>query len=477
MSEGPRRRRVLSLTWRLVGGYTLAALGTLSLASYLLHRELRQKFEIENTHILADFINTVRAETLSHKGDLHEAEELITKSAGERQVAKYYGRLIHAEGRVLVETLQAGKMMPPREAFPPPLGIGEPVVKLIPATARSGDPVWIATALVERGGGHRPVEFQLALHIRHLEQWLDEYRNTLILMTAGATAATALLGWFITRRSLRPLREITSTAQRITAQGLSEQIGNQPWPQELSSLAAEFDRMLQRLRESFDRLSQFTADAAHEFRTPLNNLLGGTSLALARPRTPEDYRNLLETNLDEYHRLHHMMESLLFLARADNQRTVIRRESIAAAGALQEVEEFFSALAEDRGISIQRHGEGTVYAEPTLLRMALTNLVSNALRHSSKGGKIVLSATARDQGLEIAVEDHGEGIPAEHLPRVFDRFYRVEQSRANPTGNTGGSGLGLALVKTIMDLHDGTAEVESAVGHGTTFRLWFPPAD
>lgn len=470
-------RRALSLTWRLVAGYTLVALVTLSLASFLLHRGLRQKFEIENTHLLADFINTIRAETLSHNGDLHEAEELIAKSAGQRQVAKYYGRLIHAEGRVLVETPQASKMMPPRESFPPPIKADERVVHLTPATARSGDPVWIATALVERGGGHRPVEFQLALHIRHLEQWLEEYRNSLIVMTAAATAATALLGWFITRRSLRPLREITSTAQRITAQGLSEQIGNRPWPEELASLAAEFDRMLQRLRESFDRLSQFTADAAHEFRTPLNNLLGGTSLALARPRTPEDYRNLLETNLDEYHRLHHMMESLLFLARADNQRTVIKRENLPAAETLQEVEEFFSALAEDRGIVMACQATGTVYAEPTLLRMALTNLVSNALRHSPNGGKILLSAAPRGKGLEIAVEDSGEGIPAEHLPRVFDRFYRVEQSRANHTENTGGSGLGLALVKTIMDLHEGTAEVESAVGHGTIFRLWFPAAE
>ena len=156
--------------------------------------------------------------------------------------------------------------------------------------------------------------YQAALDNVHVVERLETYRLKLLAVVAGASVVTALLGWFITRRSLRPLKEITATAQRITATGLDEHIGGKAWPEELALLAVEFDRMLARLRDSFERLSQFTAGAAHEFRTPLNNLLGATSLALARPRSAEEYRVLLETNVEEYQRLTHMMDSLLFLA-------------------------------------------------------------------------------------------------------------------------------------------------------------------
>jgi two-component system, OmpR family, heavy metal sensor histidine kinase CusS len=235
--------------------------------------------------------------------------------------------------------------------------------------------------------------------------------------------------------------------------------------------------MLGRLRGSFERLSQFTADAAHEFRTPLNNLLGGTSLALSRPRSADDYRALLETNIEEYQRLSDMVERLLFLARADNAQTVVRRQPVEAVAALREVADFFSALAEERDIALTCEGGGKVTADPELLRMALTNLVSNALRHSPPGGSVRLTADDHDRGnLIIAVKDEGAGIAPEHLPRVFERFYRVDESRSTGGGLTGSSGLGLALVKTIMELHGGSVSVESTPGRGSVFRLLFPPS-
>lgn len=473
MPDSPTRVR--SITLRLIGGYTLAALIALSAASFFLHRGLKQRFEVAYTQLLTDCVDTVRRDIQARDGDLHEARELITQSAGSRQIGKYYCRLIHIEGRVIEETPGAGDYIPPAEAFSAPVAPGEPLTKLTAATAPNGHPVWIGSALVERAR-HRPMTFQLALDVRPLLGWLEDYRNNLILVTAAAAAAMALMGLFITRRSLRPLQEITAATQRITASGLGEHIGTRPWPRELASLAAEFDRMLERLRGSFDRLSQFTADAAHEFRTPLNNLLGGTSLALARPRSPEDYHNILEANLEEYHRLNHMMESLLFLARADNAQTVLKTESFETAALIQEVGEFFSALAEDRGIIIVCRGGGSLNADATLFRMALTNLLSNAIRHSPDGTTITVRAVESPDGLTVSVEDEGEGIDAEHLPRLFDRFYRAESSRTSHAGHSGHSGLGLALVKTIMDLHGGSVSVESAPGSGSCFRLHFPPS-
>lgn len=364
---------------------------------------------------------------------------------------------------------------PAQELFPKPVPPDQPVEKVLPGRSAEGSPALIAAAEVRRSEGRPSLVYQVALNSEHVEQWMDEYRRKLFVMVTGAVVATAFLGWFITRRSLRPLAEITATAQRITATGLDERIGGKVWPAELASLAAEFDRMLARLRESFERLSQFTADAAHEFRTPLNNLLGGTSLALARPRSPDEYNTLLEANLEEYARLNHMIESLLFLARADNTQTVLRKASIDAAVAMEEVVEFFSALAEDRGVSLGCSGGGALTADPALLRMALTNLVSNALRYAPRGTAVRLKAESLNGGgLAISVQDEGPGIAPEHLPRVFDRFYRVDGSRSTDGSLTGSSGLGLALVKTIMNLHGGSVTVESSPGRGALFRLQFP---
>lgn len=474
MTEFPPPRRALALTWRLVAGYTLVALLTLSVAAVVLHRGLRQSFEIEDAEVLSDSVSAVRREVLRHPGDLHEASEIIQHLAGDRQIEKYYARLLDEKGTVIVETPGAGSVMPEPADFPQPAAAGQFVPGVTPAKSPNGNPAWLASALVDRGNGLVPLVYQIAMDTRHVEVWLSAYRRDLTIMVTGATAATALLGWFITRRSLRPLMEITATAQRITVSGLDEHIGNKAWPEELASLASEFDRMLERLRGSFERLSQFTADAAHEFRTPLNNLMGGTSLALARPRSAEDYRAILEANLEEYHRLSHMMESLLFLARSDNAQTVVQAELLQAAETMHQVVDFFSALAEERGVHLTCEGVTSVTADATLLRMALTNLVSNALRHAPGGSTVSLIAERNDGAAVISVRDEGPGIAAEHLPFVFDRFYRAEESRSNTTESSGGSGLGLTLVKTIMNLHGGRATVQSTPGEGSVFRLLFP---
>lgn len=473
MSDPPPPRRALALTWRLVAGYTLATLLTLTVATIFLHRGLRRSFEIEDGELLSDSISAVRREVLKHPGDLHETEELIRQSAGDRQIEKYYGRLFDGD-RVVAESPGAAEVMPPLRDFPAPVAADQSFAAVTAATSPNGNPAYLGAALVARGPGKAPLLYQVALDTRHVEEWLLGYRHTLTWMVAAASLVTALLGWIITRRGLRPLQEITAAAQRITASGLDERISGKAWPRELASLALEFDDMLARLRSSFERLSQFTADAAHEFRTPLNNLLGASSLALARPRSEEEYRALIEANLEEFQRLHHMMENLLFLARADHTEAILKPETLEAASALREVAEFFSALAEDRGIALECQATGTLTADPSLVRMALSNLVSNALRYSPAGTKVTLEAAPSGSGMILAVRDEGPGIAPQHLPRLFDRFYRVEASRTNTGASSGGSGLGLALVKTIMELHGGTATVESTAGSGTVFRLHFP---
>jgi two-component system heavy metal sensor histidine kinase CusS len=477
MTEPAPRPRAPALTVRLVAGYSLAALVTLTVAAWFLYRGLKQSFLTEDAELLSGHVARLRKDVLKRPLDLHEAEELITASVDPSQMEKYYGTLLDPSGRVLLRSPAADTFNPPPEAFPAPAAAGEKLAAVKQWRSPAGILCFLGAAEISRGRGQTPLLYRVVLPAGHVEEWMNRFARKLVFAVGLGTLASSLLAWFITRRGLTPLRDITAAAQRVTVRGLDERIGEKAWPQELASLAAEFDRMLGRLRGSFERLSQFTADAAHEFRTPLNNLLGGTSLALSRPRSDDEYRALLETNLEEYQRLSQMVDSLLFLARADNAQTVVKSRPLDAVAALNEVADFFSALAEEAGISLTCEGNGTVTADPGLLRMALTNLVSNALRHSPPGGAVRMRAEEQNGvGLTISVADEGPGIAPEHLPRVFERFYRVDESRATGGGMGGNSGLGLALVKTIMELHGGSVTVESTPGRGATFRLVFPAA-
>lgn len=419
-SKSPSARRrwwwrgPVSLTARLVLGYTGISLVMISLVAVLLHRGVYRNFEVEDGELLSDNISTLRHLFREHPLDMVEARELVAESADSHQLEKIYGRLTEPDGQVILETPGAQKVLPPEDQWPAPLPSRE--LPKLPARGKSpsGGPLFMTSGLVERGAGKPPMIYWVALDTRHLDQWMNGYRRTLILMCLGSTTAAGLVGWLVTRGGLRPLRAITGAAQGVTASGLSQAapIGAQEWPRELSALALEFDRMLDRLRQSFQRLSTFTADAAHEFRTPLNNLLGSTTLMLSRPRNSEEYRTLLESNAEEYQRLTHMVQSLLFLARADASAMVLKPNGVDAEEAMREVVDFFSALAEEREIGLTSEGSGMVRADPALLRMALTNLVSNALRHTAPGRKVMMTFAADDgSGAgSFIVADEGEGI-------------------------------------------------------------------
>ncbi|HEU5182146.1 MAG TPA: heavy metal sensor histidine kinase, partial [Candidatus Polarisedimenticolia bacterium] len=341
-------------------------------------------------------------------------------------------------------------------------------------TSSDGKPYILFAARVPEGRHARHAGMvQAALEISHEQALLRDYRRKMgftllfgILISAGA-------GAWVARHGLRPLAQITETAQRITQDTLHERVRGARWPRELEKLARVFDGMLERLERSFDRLTQFSADLAHELRTPINNLMGEAEVALSRARTAEEYRQVIESSLEECGRLGRMIESLLFIARAEGDGAVIAPRPLDGRAEIEAVRDFYDAVGEESGIRMSCHGAAPVHADPMLFRRALSNLVSNALRHTPRGGSIEMSVQSRGQGTRVTVSDTGTGIPPEHLPRVFDRFYRSESDRARyPVG----AGLGLAIVKSIMGLHGGTVGVESRPGSGTVVTLDFPPA-
>ena len=230
--------------------------------------------------------------------------------------------------------------------------------------------------------------------------------------------------------------------------------------------------MLDRLEASFMRLSQFSADLAHELRTPINNLRGEAEVALSKPRAIDEYRDILASSLEEYDRLSRMTDSLLFLAKADNAQLSANLLIIDAGHEVQKIINFYEALATEQGVQVTCEGKEMIRADPGLFQRVVSNLLANALHYTPHGGKITFSIRQMPDGkIEVSCRDTGTGIGEEHLPRIFDRFYRTDPSRhAHPDG----AGLGLAIVKSIIQLHQGDIAVHSAVGEGTSVDLIFP---
>jgi two-component system heavy metal sensor histidine kinase CusS len=314
-------------------------------------------------------------------------------------------------------------------------------------------------------------QIQAALNVTQDETILFQYQKMLGLVLLIGVCFSTIAGFWITRKGLRPLNKITQAVQTISINHLHENISSEKWPKELALLASAFDDMLYRLDESFVRLSQFSADLAHELRTPINNLMGETEIALSRQRTLSEYQQILESNMEEFNRLNRMIEELLFLSRAESPETKIHCKVLVLEDELEKIRLFYESLASDKKIEIYILGNAHVFADPVLLGRSLSNLIANAIYYTHSGGKVCLLAKPGDHYTEVLVCDNGIGIDSGESSKIFDRFYRADKARAK---NTQGTGLGLSLVKSIMKLHKGTVIINSKIEQGTTVILRFP---
>ncbi|BBP03021.1 two-component sensor histidine kinase [Sulfuriferula plumbiphila] len=301
---------------------------------------------------------------------------------------------------------------------------------------------------------------------------LQNYRTRLLIALGGGVAAMALLGFLVVRRGLAPLGRVTAAAGSISPNRMDQRLDIAKAPAEIADLARAFNHMLDRLQEGYERLSQFSADLAHDLRTPISNLMVESQVILARPRSVEEYQALLASNIEEYERLARMAESMLFLARADNAQIALRRENLDMGRELRRIAEYFEGVIDEEGIVLEVSAAGTLNADPVLLNRALSNLIANAIRYTPRGATIRVSARPRpDGGYGIQVANPGAGIAPEHLGRLFDRFYRVDSARAD---SGAASGLGLSIVKAVMVLHGGAVRVNSGLNGETIFELAFP---
>lgn len=342
----------------------------------------------------------------------------------------------------------------------------------LPIKGRHGHAFRIATARAQVAdtGAHTDT-VQVAIDVSQQDDLLSRFRLWFWSILLAASVVFPVVGYYLARRGIRPVEAIAATARRISSTNLRERIGAEGYPLELAALAGTFNEMLDRLQESFERISRFSADIAHDLRTPVNNIRGEAEVALARARTVDEYRDVLESSLEEAVRLSDLIGNLLFLARTESPLGHLRLERVDVGKLLEGLCEYYEASAAEAKISLRtKLGPEPVVAEldRVLMQRAIDNLISNAVAHTSPRGSIELAACTEGDSVRIDITDTGIGIPEEALPRVFDRFFRVDPSRSQASG---GTGLGLAIVQGILTLHGGSAEIVSELGQGTTVTL------
>ena len=463
-----------SLVFRLSAGYALAGFLLVFLASASLYLMLVKELDRSTEEFLADKLHVLRSMLRERPGDWDALREEVELESEARRYEHFYIRLVDEHKTPLLVTpgmadeLDLSRFDSESEGTPEQ-GTREQLIAVKNKNGRAFR-IAIARAQVGETGAHFDT-VQIAIDVSHQEELLTRFQLWFWAILLATSVLFPMVGYFLARRGIRPVEEIAATARRISSTNLRERIGAEGYPLELAALARTFNEMLNRLQESFDRISQFSADIAHDLRTPVNNIRGEAEVALLRARTVDEYREVLESSLEEAVRLSDLIGNLLFLARAESPLANLNWERANVAELLEGLREYYEASASEAGITLRVETDGeSIIADldRMLMQRAVGNLISNAVAHTPHGGWVKLRAAVEGSFILIHVADCGSGIPPEALPKVFDRFFRVDPSRTQASGRTG---LGLAIVQGILSQHGGTAEIASQPGVGTTVTL------
>ena len=370
---------------------------------------------------------------------------------------------------------------------PPYFAVFDPTGQLIHAEPNDRVPTWTAIqrSIVYRAVGQNreamlrgPADTLIIVgrdihhHVDRLRSWLVQ----LIVTGLGVLGLGLVGGWWLSGKTIRPIKQISDTAAKINAVNLSERIETVGMDDEVRALATILNSMFGRLDNSFKQQSQFTADASHELRTPLAVLMSHCELALNRPRSADDYKQTISTCQKAGERMKTLVEDLLTLARADAGKLEIERTQIDLQSIACEAIALLQPLSQECKVEVTLEGSFTpCQGDPRRLSQVVANLLSNAIHYNKTGGKVLIATSfitsPEGKYAELTISDTGCGIPEVALQHLFDRFYRVDEPRSRQTG---GSGLGLAICKSITDAHNGSITVESTLAVGSVFKVRLP---
>lgn len=459
--------RPLSLATRMTLLFAVAAAIVFPVFGWIIIGEMEHHFEEGDTaelRIIADAVYEALAD-VRVPADLAPVERrfddiLIGHHSASLYIARDNGQLVYESGH-----------HPDLSALDP----GAPVTAdgdSVELLSQAGETYRVLVRQIGGAGSSLPDVHTLvvATPIDYHLVFLAEFRTTLWLMVASGVLIMSVMGWVAVRRGHAPLREIVSRMRLVSATEGAEVIPPQSVPRELGDLATSFNEMTRRVDEAFRRLTHFNADIAHELRTPITNLMTQTQVLLSRARTVEEYREILYSNMEEYERMAQMVGDMLFLAQQDSGAGQRESGRVDLAAEVQGLFDYYEGWAEERGVSLSLDGRASVTGDRLLLQRALGNLLSNAIRHSPAGAAVHVMLESADGNVTVEVRNPGEPIPADDLPKIFDRFFRVDPSRQR-SGE--GAGLGLAIVKSIVEVHGGTVSVASDET-GTRFTVTLP---
>jgi heavy metal sensor kinase len=455
---------LLALLLLLFGGSTWVGL------AHYLHRSLSDSLARQAQQIGEDFLVDVQT-----SGERHVVDEINEHYSPEKN--DHFVRVTRSDGSTLyVSGVPLNQGFDPARISAAPLassvarargehlpGGGELLIFSLPFTSRDG-----SRFLIECGAPFDSIENVL----RGLLLTLAIALPVVIAVAVGG-------GYLIMRRALRPLDEIASGAERITSRNLNERLPISHSDDEIERLSLALNRMIARLDESFQYIRRFTADASHELRTPLTVLRGELEAMAQRLRLDEEAHDTVGSSLEETERLSKIVESLLTISRLDAGEAQMERARFDLAELTITTVDQMRLLAVDRGISLGCESNGdvpgavTIWGDRARIKQVIVNLVDNAIKYTPEGGAVKVNVGAQNNLAVMRVEDNGVGIPAEALPHLFERFYRVDKARSRQMG---GVGLGLAIVKSIVTAHGGGVTVESAEGSGSSFRVELPMA-
>ena len=466
---GARRRLARSLGARLGAWYAASAFGLVLLVTGVLYWTMARSLEQAEDELLRDRLYTLGV--VLRGGVIPEiAEEVELEWAGGPD-ADLYVRVRDAGGALIAETRGMVDLGLPDAVFPEPTPLADGLGRAVRHGTPDGRLFQLRSLEAAAGPGDAiPLTIEIAADRTGDEALLAGDRRRSATILALALIGCTLGGVAIARRGMRPVSRIGETLRHIRATTLHERISTDGLPTELLGLASTSNEMLDHVERAFAQLSRLSADIAHELRTPIHNLRGEVEVALARPRSPEEYRNVLGSCLEECTRLSSLIDSLLFLARAEGGSQPMRPRTLALDDELAAIAEFYEPLASETGVALTvsvRDGP-SAELDRALLQSAVGNLIENAIEATKAGGSVAVTSGSENGGAFVEVADSGCGIAPEHLSQLFEPLYRVDAARG------GGTGLGLSIVKRIAELHGGSVSIASQPDVGTRVRLWFP---
>lgn len=476
-----RSRRPFSLATRLTFFISLATIASFFVFTWIMIHSVKAHFEERDIHDLKQ-ISTTLETVLSH-----QEEPVARRLEVFRNVVEGYANVF-----VYLEDTDH------RPVFQSSGGPNLPRILATPALAndlRSGnvllwhDPnptvvshhsqrevhnAWrlIMLPVGKKADGSPAYNLLMALSIDFHLHYVNELKNRLMMMAAVISIIVVFVVLFAVYQGHKPIRSLSRQIQNISSADLAVRLNNEEVPIELERLVISFNHMLERIEDVFNRQANFSADIAHEMRTPITNLVTQTEIALSQQRNARELEEVMYSNLEEFSRLSKMISDMLFLAQADNNQLIPESQALNLADEVYKVFDFFEAWAEEREVALRFTGEASwVAGDPSMLRRAISNLLSNAIRYTPAGRAVTVHLSETAGAVRLMVENPGTPIDSEHLPRLFDRFYRVDPARQRKDASS--SGIGLAIVKSIITAHHGSVSVESDT-RSTRFILTLP---